>query len=338
VSHLTERQVEEYQRRALSPRELLAVDDHIAACEECRLRLAAREPLSGALAAWDGLAPRRAPAPAVARFPLRRPAVVAALAAVLVAVAGLGVWLAGRAPERPAVELADGSGRVALGPGGELVGLSSLPAEWRRDVAAALRSGRLDRPREIADLAGTEPALRGPASTAPFTLRSPVATAVAGGRPGFRWTPLAGAGAYEVKVFDPELHPAVASGPLTGTEWTPGRPLPVGTVYAWQVVAHRGGKEVIAPGPQSPPALFRVLAPEQAQAVASAAREAGGSPLALGVLYARSGLLDDAERELARVAAANPGSATARGLLASVRSWRSAAAQPPSPTSTNGAQ
>ncbi|MFL6263488.1 MAG: zf-HC2 domain-containing protein [Thermoanaerobaculia bacterium] len=337
MSHLTERQVEEYRHRALSPRELLAVDDHIAGCEECRLRLAAREPLSGALSAWEDLA-RRAPAPAVVRFPLRRLAAVAALAAVLVAVAGLGVWLAERAPERPAVELADGGGRVALGPRGELVGLSSLPAEWRRDVAAALRSGRLDRPREIADLAGTEPALRGAAATAPFTLLAPLATAVAGGRPSFRWTPLAGAGSYEVKVFDPELHPVAASGLLTGTDWTPDRPLPAGMVYAWQVVVRLGDEDVIAPGPQAPPALFRVLAPDQARAVESAAREADGSPLALGVLYARSGLLDDAERELARVAAANPGSATARGLLASVRSWRSAAAQPPSPTSTNGAQ
>jgi len=272
-----------------------------------------------------------APAPAVVRFPLRRLAVVAALAAVLVAVAGLSVWLAERTPQRPAVELVDGSGRVGLGPQGQLLGLESLPAEWRRDVAAALRTGHLDRPRGVADLAGAEPALRGPAAAAPFTLLAPIATAVAGGRPTFRWTPLAGAESYAVKVFDPDLRPVTTSGPLTATEWAPGQPLPAGTVYAWQVVARRGGEDLIAPGPQSPPALFRVLAPDQARAVASAAREAGGSPLALGVLYARSGLVDDAERELARVVAANPGSATARDLLASVRAWRSTAAQPPSP-------
>jgi hypothetical protein len=336
VSHLTQRQVEEYQRRALAPRELLAVDDHIATCEECRLRLAAREPLSGALAAWEDLP--RVPAPAVTRFPFRRPAVIAALAAVLVAVAGLGIWLAERAPERLAAELADGRGRVGLGPQGQLVGLESLPAEWRRDVAAALRTGRLDRPREIADLAGAEPALRGDTAAAPFSLLSPVATAVAGGRPTFRWTPRADAKSYEVKIFDPDLQTVAGSGLLHATEWTPDRPLPAGTVLDWQVVAHRGNEDLIAPGPQAPPALFRVLAPDQARAVERAAREAGGSPLALGVLYARSGLLDDAERELARVAAANPGSATARGLLASVRAWRSGAAQPPWPTSTNGAQ
>ena len=261
------------------------------------------------------------------RFPLRRPAVIAALAAVLVAAVGLGVWLGERTPPRPAVGLADGGGQVALSPGGELVGLASLPAEWRRDVASALRTGRLARPQTIADLAGAEPALRGSASTAPFRLLAPVATAVTGGRPLFRWTPLAAARSFEVKVFDSDLHPVAASGPLTGTEWTPELPLTAGTIYGWQVVAHLGDEDVLAPGPQSPPALFRVLAADQAQAVASAAREAGGSPLALGVLYARSGLADDAERELARVAAANPGSVTARDLLASVRSWRSTTAQ-----------
>jgi hypothetical protein len=213
--------------------------------------------------------------------------------------------------------------------------LESLPAEWRRDVAAALRAGRLDRPREVADLAGAEPVLRGSAAPAPFTLLAPLATAVAGGRPVFRWTPLPGASSYEVRVFDPALRPVAGGGPLTATEWTPDRPLPGGTVYAWQVAARGVGEEVIA---QAPPALFQVLAPAQERAVAVAARQAGGSPLALGVLYARSGLLDDAERELARVAAANPGSATARGLLASVRSWRFPAAQSPAPTSTNGAQ
>src|SRR5262249_36549192 len=161
-----------------------------------------------------------------------------------------------RAPERRlGVELADGGGRVGLGPQGELVGLASLPPPWRRDVASALRTGRLERPREIADLAGAEPALRGSASTAPFRLLAPVATAVAGGRPVFRWTPLAAARSFEVKVFDPDLHSVAASGPLTGTEWTPELPLPAGTVYAWQVVAHLGEEDVVAPGPQSPPAL-----------------------------------------------------------------------------------
>jgi hypothetical protein len=127
------------------------------------------------------------------------------------------------------------------------------------------------------------------------------------------------------------------SGPVLGTEWRPSRPLPAG-VYAWQVEARRGDEETMAPGPGSAPAMFRVLTADQARAVESAATAAGGSHLALGILYAHRGLVGEAERELEKVVAANPRSATARSLLASVRSWRSGSSQPPSPTSTNGAQ
>ncbi len=70
----------------------------------------------------------------------------------------------------------------------------------------------------------------------------------------------------------------------------------------------------------------------------SEAKAAGSSHLARGVLYAHGGLVDEAERELEQVVAANPGSAAARSLLASVRSWRPGPPQPPSPTITNGAQ
>ncbi|MGH9882254.1 MAG: tetratricopeptide repeat protein [Pyrinomonadaceae bacterium] len=41
-----------------------------------------------------------------------------------------------------------------------------------------------------------------------------------------------------------------------------------------------------------------------------------------GTLYARAGLLDDAERELRALLAANPKSPTARKLLQSVRAIR----------------
>src|SRR6185295_1046279 len=55
-AHLSQRQIEEYRRRALPPAELLAVDDHVAECPDCRLLLASGEPLSGAFQVWDDLA------------------------------------------------------------------------------------------------------------------------------------------------------------------------------------------------------------------------------------------------------------------------------------------
>jgi hypothetical protein len=342
VTHLSDRQVEDFRRRALSPRELLAVDDHIAACPECRLRLAEGESLSGSLAAWESLGESDAsplPAHLVPRpslFPRRLPVFPAA--AVLLAAVGLAVGLAGWGT-KPAVELMDGGKRVRLSSRGELVGLELLPAAQRQEIAAALQVGHLDKPQEIDGLAGRGSVLRGAAAPpSGFVLLAPLATAVLDGRPIFRWTPLPGAESYQVKVFDANLAPVADSGPISATEWRPSRPLPAGGVYAWQIVARRDGEDRTAPDPGSPPALFRVLATDQAEALERAAHAAGGSHLALGVLYAHGGLVGEAQRELEQVVAANPRSATARRLLASVRAWRPAASQVPSPTSTKAAQ
>jgi hypothetical protein len=342
VIHLSDRQVENYRLRVLSAHELLAVDDHIAACPECRMRLAEGESLSGSLAAWEALGESAAP-------PLPPPLAIPGLsfseqirpffaaASILVVAVGLAIGLARWSP-KPTVELADGVRTVRLGSHGELAGLEPLPEPQQRAVAAALRSGRLDPPWEIAGLAGSTSVLRGEGAAPPgFALLSPLATAVLDGQPVFRWTPLPGGETYQVKVFDSSLSPVDGSGPVTGTEWRSSRPLPPG-VYAWQVVARRGGEDRTAPGPGSPPAQFRVLLPDQARAVEREAKAAGGSHLALGVLYASHGLAGEAERELEQVAAANPRSATARSLLASVRLWRAGSSQLPSPTSTNGAQ
>lgn len=252
------------------------------------------------------------------RSPLRT---YTSVASILVAAVWLFVLLARWCP-KPAVELADGGRTVRLGSRGELAGLEPLPETQRWAVAFAMRSGRLDPPWQIAGLAGSRPVLRGDAPAPPdFALRSPVATAVLDGRPAFRWTPLAGGETYQVRVFDSSLSPVAESGPLPGTEWRPSRPLPSG-IYVWQVVARRAGEDRIAPGPGSPPARFRVLLAEQARSIESDVKAAGGSHLALGILYANHGLVVEAERELEQVVAANPRSATARSLLASVRLWR----------------
>ena len=326
-SHLTEWQIDEYRRRSLSPGELLEVDGHLAGCADCRLRLAAGELLSGAFEAWEGLAeePRRAvgldlgalvdaAGPRRARSWRRaRPAALALWAAVVLLAAGLIVW------------------RVTLGREVE-----SLRSEVRR--MEARQPERLQRPAEIADLLAGGAVLRGPAAAPRLLPRSPLATAVLDGRPTFRWSPLPDAVTYRVTVFDRDFNPVADSGPVSSAEWRPARPLPAGAVYAWQVKARRGGGELTAPGPGSPQALFRVLAADRAAAIGRAARETGGSHLALGLLYARAGLLDDAERELSEAVRESPAAEAPRELLATVRSWRPAPLQSPSPTSTNAAQ
>jgi hypothetical protein len=238
--HLTGRQIEDYHSRALPPRELLEMDDHLAACPDCRLRVAEGETLSGAFAAWETV-PEEPTAVRLdlgeildeidARKSRTRPWRMALLAAALILLACGIFWIAwiARGPE-PAGTLAQSTQQSAQAPG---------------------------------------PVLRGPASAPGFTLQAPLSTEVPGGRPTFRWTPLSGAESYRVTyrviyrvmVFDRDFNRVLDSGPLSGTDWTPDRPLPAlpaGT-YTWQVKARRGGEEVTAPGPGLPQALFRVV-------------------------------------------------------------------------------
>ncbi len=308
TSHLSSRQVEGYRQRSLSPRELLAVDDHLAGCADCRLRVAEGEPLAAALEVWESLGgetgqsvelDRRS---ATARWRPARWTQPALWAAALLLAVGLTFWLA-VPPLRREVD--------------------SLRAEVRRLERRSAAVERLARPPEIADLLAAGAVLRGPAAAAAeLAPRSPVATAVRDGRPTFRWTPLAGAEWYRVAVFDRDFRAVADSGPLSTTEWTPERPLPAGAVYAWQVKVRRGGAELTAPGPTAPQARFRVLPADRAAASARAARATGGAHLALGLLYARAGLLDDAERELTAALHEDAGSEETRELLATVRSWR----------------
>jgi hypothetical protein len=76
--------------------------------------------------------------------------------------------------------------------------------------------------------------------------------------------------------------------------------------------------EIVAPGLEGAEAKFHVLSAGAARAIQNATRS--NSHLARGLVYAKHGLLLDAENELAQVADANPNSPIARSLLADVRS------------------
>jgi hypothetical protein len=69
-------------------------------------------------------------------------------------------------------------------------------------------------------------------------------------------------------------------------------------------------------------ARFKVLGQDEATALERVLRAAPGSRLVAGVMAARAGLLDDAERDLRALAAENSDSGVARGLLASVEAAR----------------
>jgi hypothetical protein len=221
------------------------------------------------------------------------------------------------------VALKDGSGTITLDASGVLAGIPALTSDDRDLIVAALRTGRVEIPSTIVTLRGRPGVLLGPPGSA-SSLRPlrPVATAVESVRPVFEWTALPGATSYVVSVFDTDLDKIAESEPLSTMQWTPTQQLTRGRVYTWQIRARTAAGEVVSPRPPAPEARFRVLAQTEADRVAALRKDYGGSPLALGVLLAHAGLLDEAERPLEDIVAANPSSREAQELLASVRDMR----------------
>jgi hypothetical protein len=131
---------------------------------------------------------------------------------------------------------------------------------------------------------------------------------------------------YKVIITDLRANYKVAadSPDLPNTEWRVDRPLARGRVYTWQVTARTNGEPVKAPPRDAPEARFGVLEMEKVDELAQARRDYAGRHLTLGLLYAHAGLLDDAERELQALIAANPESPMAKNLMREVRAKRRA--------------
>ena len=217
--------------------------------------------------------------------------------------------------------LNDAGGRVTLDATGNVGGLGSVSPSAMQAVKEALTTGRVDLP-SSSELIGKKSTLLGPKDEADsFSLISPVGTATRSGRPMLRWRQLSGASSYTVSILDADFNAVTTSPPLTGTSWTPPRALDRGRIYSWQVTAVKDGKEIVSPSTPAPEARFKVLEKAKADELNEVERVAN-SHLARGVLYARAGVLDDAERELRSLLAANPKSPIAQKLLQSVRASR----------------
>lgn len=193
-------------------------------------------------------------------------------------------------------------------------------AEWDRAVREALRSGTIAMPAVLSEIQlGVDPqrGLNAPDGA----WLEPAGRIVETTRPTFTWSPAADA-RYVVAVSrDAEL---VAESPeLRQTRWQPRRDLQPGAMYQWQVEIRRPSGTAILPAPPAPPAFFRVLDAASRQDLADARRQHGDDPLLLGILYARTGLRTEAERELAKV-----DTPEGRRLLQSVRAWKVVAREP----------
>jgi hypothetical protein len=220
-----------------------------------------------------------------------------------------------------------GAGGAEPGAGFELEGNDAIAAmlspSSRRAITSAVAEQRLEAPPVLAQLRGEGGSLRGgPSDGRPFLLLNPVGKVLETASPTFRWEPLAGASSYVVTVADDRLNEVAESGPLTKTEWRLPTPLARGGVYSWQVAALKDGQAITSPVMPAPQAKFMILDRAHSEELRRVRGAAPRYHLGLGVLYARAGLLDEAEKEFLALMKSNPRSEVARKLLQSVRSMK----------------
>src|SRR5262249_12542548 len=138
-----------------------------------------------------------------------------------------------------------------------------------------------------------------------FSIIDPVGKVILTDRPIFHWSKLSGATSYVVEIYDSQFNHTASSPPLTSDNWT-ATPLARGQVYSWQVKATKDGQEFIAPRPPAQQAKFKILDQAAVNEIARARRDYPSSRLLPGLLYARAGLIVEAEQEFRSLQKANP--------------------------------
>ena len=344
-AHLTSEQTAEYVDKNLSGDELQYVTDHVSSCEQC------------AFAVDDLRAFRNQIAPSLDREygPLNVTPVVresswrqrfaslfrvspmpafgaAALAVVLLSFIAWIVWRAPREEKQEVVAAPSPSLQPSPSavpsveaqpePAPVVAQLNDgpVPPSYQELVQRALTTQRIERSSQLQGLTRPPSSLMGTNEPGrEFSVLAPAGIVVMSDRPAFRWSRFEGANGYVVEVYDSEFKLVMASPELTTVSWTAGQPLPRGQVYSWQVKAVKDGQEVTVPRPPAPQAKFRVVDQGSFTEISRAKRAYGSSHLTLALLYAKAGLVNEAEQELRLLQKANPQSEIVRKLLRQLR-------------------
>jgi anti-sigma factor RsiW len=230
-------------------------------------------------------------------------------------------------PPRPTTEiivsLIDGNSEVTLDRQGNVTGLEGMSGPVLEAVRQALSAKGIKKPQALNELSAPRITFLGQASdSVPFALNAPIGLVSLSDRPAFSWQPLSGATNYTVSVFDSNFNRVLRSEPLAATNWSATATLKRGRMYFWEVTAIKDDQEITSPVAPAPRAQFKIVDEETAREINQVRSAHTDSHLALGILYARAGLLDDAEREFQLLLNANPGSEIARTFLNRVRSWK----------------
>jgi len=224
-------------------------------------------------------------------------------------------------PEPVAVvaQLNDGAGVLSVDQQGKLSGAENLPPSYQELLKKALTSQRIERSSQLQGLTRPPSSLMGANEKGEFSVLAPAGVVLMSDRPAFRWSRLEGATGYLVEVYDEQFKRVMASPELTTLSWSATQSLSRGQIYSWQVKAVKDGQEVTVPRPPAPQAKFRVVDQGSFNEISRAKRAYGSSHLTLALLYAKAGLLNEAEQELRLLQRANPQSEIVRKLLRQVR-------------------
>lgn len=314
-AHLSSDDLAAFAAKRLEAPRVQAVFAHLSSCPHCRSTWQqAMDTGRSAERVRDDLVREHAP------HIRRRRVMVQALAAVLaIAVIGVLLLVTLRKPAPSVVPEV-----VQTTPRTETVveppPSQPTPAPQPIDpvIARALERGVLPPPASLAALLAApawEPT-RGSEGTTDATY-VPDREVVATPRPRFHFPAERGFPTV-VRVFDRNRE-VLTSEPVDSGEWTPPTDLPRGVTYTWQVESTRDGETVVGPAPPAPPARFVVVDENAWRALETARREQPENHLLLGILSARAGLREEAERELRR--ASEAGDPRVAALLRSVRNW-----------------
>lgn len=227
-------------------------------------------------------------------------------------------------PASPPVvaSLSDNNRELRLDQDGRLTGLDGFDESTQRLVKSTLAGEGLAKPKVLDDLRSAPIKLLGDQSSeVAFQLTGPVGKVITEQRPTLSWRPLSGATSYVVGVFDANFNLVAHSPSLLKTNWTVDVSLQRGQSYSWEVTATKDGKEIKAPVAPTPSAQFKLVEADQMSALSKLKQQKPVSHLALGLSYARFGLVDEAEGEFRQLVNENPDSAVARKLLRTVQAW-----------------
>lgn len=223
-------------------------------------------------------------------------------------------------PPPPAVVvLKDGAQDISIDQAGNVTGLPPLPVDSQQAVKEALTGEPLNRPTVLDEVASADVSVRAPTGNEKrITILSPASAVILQDRPTLRWTPSTTAEAYRIEIADESFRRVAQSEdlPSTNERWTPPA-LKRGQVYTWTIRALNKGGELSALTSQR---KFKVLSEDRILELNQL--KTRKSHLALGLFYAREGMIAEAEREFGILVKQNPDSTVAKKLLKEIHSWQ----------------